>query len=149
MRICTGKPTTIVASQKGFYPAGKRILLSHSLAGLLKQISRIFDSVSENQSILCSSFPNLLLNLLLLRFCYSSMFATADHLKFLYLCYIYLTQAFKSLMKAFTEHNKVSDLVFKPKMNFGQCNNVICNLSVWQSSIWLSSKYLVSTLCCC
>ncbi|KAH6835956.1 Tetratricopeptide repeat superfamily protein [Perilla frutescens var. hirtella] len=44
VRICTGKPTTIVASQKGFFPAGKRILLSHSLAGLLKQISRIFDS---------------------------------------------------------------------------------------------------------
>ncbi|XP_057787810.1 protein REDUCED CHLOROPLAST COVERAGE 2 [Salvia miltiorrhiza] len=44
VRICTGKPTTIVASRKGFYPAGKRILVSHSLAGLLKQISRIFDS---------------------------------------------------------------------------------------------------------
>ncbi|KAI3444062.1 hypothetical protein Pfo_000727 [Paulownia fortunei] len=44
VRICSGKPTTIVASQKGFYPAGKRILLSHSLAGLLQQISRIFDS---------------------------------------------------------------------------------------------------------
>ena len=37
---------TVVASQKGFYPAGKRLLLSHSLVGLLQQISRVFDSVS-------------------------------------------------------------------------------------------------------
>ncbi|GFP96618.1 clustered mitochondria protein [Phtheirospermum japonicum] len=44
VRICSGKPTTLVASKKGFYPAGKRILLSHSLAGLLQQISRGFDS---------------------------------------------------------------------------------------------------------
>lgn len=47
VRICSGKPTTIVASKQGFYPAGKRVLLSHSLAGLLQQINRIFDSVSE------------------------------------------------------------------------------------------------------
>ncbi|CAI9761027.1 unnamed protein product [Fraxinus pennsylvanica] len=44
VRICSGKPTTIVASRKGFYPSGKCILLSHSLVGLLQQISRIFDS---------------------------------------------------------------------------------------------------------
>ncbi|KAL0428156.1 UNVERIFIED_CONTAM: protein TSS [Sesamum latifolium] len=44
VRICSGKPTTIVASRKGFYPAGKRILLSHSLVCLLQQISRAFDS---------------------------------------------------------------------------------------------------------
>ncbi|KAG6411514.1 hypothetical protein SASPL_129597 [Salvia splendens] len=44
VRISTGKATTIVASRKGFYPAGKRNLVSHSLAGLLKQISRVFDS---------------------------------------------------------------------------------------------------------
>ncbi|KAI3524274.1 hypothetical protein L1887_02927 [Cichorium endivia] len=44
VRVCSGKPMTIVASRKGFYPAGKRILLSHSLVGLLQQISRIFDS---------------------------------------------------------------------------------------------------------
>ncbi|KAG8367639.1 hypothetical protein BUALT_Bualt16G0093900 [Buddleja alternifolia] len=44
VRICTGKPTTIVASQKGFYPSGKRNLLSHSLVCLLQQISRVFDS---------------------------------------------------------------------------------------------------------
>lgn len=37
---------TIVASRKGFYPAGKRLLLSHSLVSLLQQISRVFDSVS-------------------------------------------------------------------------------------------------------
>ncbi|KVH93684.1 Tetratricopeptide-like helical [Cynara cardunculus var. scolymus] len=43
VRVCSGKPMTIVASRKGFYPAGKRILLSHSLVGLLRQISRIFD----------------------------------------------------------------------------------------------------------
>ncbi|XP_052198927.1 protein REDUCED CHLOROPLAST COVERAGE 2 [Diospyros lotus] len=44
VRVCSGKPTTIVASHKGFYPAGKRILLSHSLVGLLQQISRVFDA---------------------------------------------------------------------------------------------------------
>ncbi|KAI3715095.1 hypothetical protein L6452_22062 [Arctium lappa] len=43
VRVCSGKPMTIVASRKGFYPAGKPILLSHSLVGLLQQISRIFD----------------------------------------------------------------------------------------------------------
>lgn len=46
VRICNGKLVTIVAAQKGFYPAGKRLLLSHSLVGLLQQISRAFDSVS-------------------------------------------------------------------------------------------------------
>lgn len=38
---------TIVASRSGFYPAGKRALLSHSLVGLLQQISRSFDGVSR------------------------------------------------------------------------------------------------------
>lgn len=47
VRVCSGKPTTIVASRKGFYPAGKSSLLSHSLVGLLQQISRIFDAVSQ------------------------------------------------------------------------------------------------------
>lgn len=47
VRVCNGKPVTIVASQKGFYPVGKRILLSHTLVGLLQQISRIFDTVSK------------------------------------------------------------------------------------------------------
>lgn len=37
---------TIVVSRKGFYPAGKRLLMNHSLVGLLQQISRVFDSVS-------------------------------------------------------------------------------------------------------
>ncbi|KAL5547598.1 hypothetical protein UlMin_002829 [Ulmus minor] len=44
VRVCNGKPTTIVASRKGFYPAGKRLLLSHSLVGLLQQTSRAFDT---------------------------------------------------------------------------------------------------------
>ncbi|KAK9060659.1 hypothetical protein SSX86_021365 [Deinandra increscens subsp. villosa] len=44
VRVCSGKPMTIVASRKGFYPAGKRTLFSHSLVGLLQQISRIFDN---------------------------------------------------------------------------------------------------------
>ncbi|EXB57988.1 hypothetical protein L484_001739 [Morus notabilis] len=44
VRVCNGKPTTIVASRKGFYPAGKRLLLSHSLVGLLQQISRAFEA---------------------------------------------------------------------------------------------------------
>lgn len=43
VRVCNGKPTTIVASRKGFYPAGKHLLLNHSLVGLLQQTSRAFD----------------------------------------------------------------------------------------------------------
>ncbi|KAI7737604.1 hypothetical protein M8C21_015533 [Ambrosia artemisiifolia] len=44
VRVCSGKPMTIVASREGFYPAGKRNLCSHSLVGLLQQISRSFDT---------------------------------------------------------------------------------------------------------
>ncbi|KAI5441207.1 protein REDUCED CHLOROPLAST COVERAGE 2 [Lathyrus oleraceus] len=44
VRICSGKPTTIVASRKGFYPAGKRLLMNHALVSLLQQISRVFDA---------------------------------------------------------------------------------------------------------
>ncbi|CAI9098597.1 OLC1v1035273C1 [Oldenlandia corymbosa var. corymbosa] len=44
VKVCSGKPTTVVVSQKGFYPAGRRILLSHSLVGLLQQLSRAFDA---------------------------------------------------------------------------------------------------------
>lgn len=44
VRVCSGKPTTIVASREGFYPSGKRILLSRTLVVLLQQISRIFDA---------------------------------------------------------------------------------------------------------
>lgn len=50
VRVCNGKPTTIVASRKGFYPAGKRLLVSHSLVGLLQQISRAFDAVSSTHA---------------------------------------------------------------------------------------------------
>ncbi|KAB2034621.1 hypothetical protein ES319_D04G098600v1 [Gossypium barbadense] len=44
VRVCSGKPMTIVTSRKGFYPAGKRPLLCHSLVTLLQQISRVFDA---------------------------------------------------------------------------------------------------------
>ncbi|GLT80465.1 hypothetical protein SLA2020_519030 [Shorea laevis] len=44
VRVCSGKPMTIVASREGFYPAGKRPLLCRSLVGLLQQISRVFDA---------------------------------------------------------------------------------------------------------
>nr|XP_043619681.1 protein TSS-like [Erigeron canadensis] len=43
VRVSGGKPITIVASRKGFYLAGRRNVLCHSLVGLLQQISRIFD----------------------------------------------------------------------------------------------------------
>ncbi|PKA49413.1 Clustered mitochondria protein [Apostasia shenzhenica] len=43
VRVCNGKLVTIVVSRHGFYPAGKRALLSRSLVGLLLQISRAFD----------------------------------------------------------------------------------------------------------
>jgi hypothetical protein len=51
VRVCSGKPTTIVASRKGFYPAGKRLLISHALVPLLQQISRVFDAVSLNSIV--------------------------------------------------------------------------------------------------
>ncbi|CAM8979824.1 unnamed protein product [Rhodiola kirilowii] len=44
VRVCSGKPSMIVASRKGFYPAGKRALLSRTLVSLLQQISRPFDA---------------------------------------------------------------------------------------------------------
>ncbi|XP_078443791.1 tetratricopeptide repeat (TPR)-like superfamily protein [Wolffia australiana] len=44
VRMCNGKPATIVASREGFYPAGRRALLSRSLVGLLHQISRAFSA---------------------------------------------------------------------------------------------------------
>ncbi|GAV77699.1 eIF3_p135 domain-containing protein/TPR_12 domain-containing protein [Cephalotus follicularis] len=44
VRLCNGKPTVIIVSQKGFYPAGKHLLLCHSLVSLLQQISRAFDA---------------------------------------------------------------------------------------------------------
>lgn len=47
VRVCSGKPVTIVASRAGFYPAGKRTLISRSLVGLLQQTSRAFDGVSN------------------------------------------------------------------------------------------------------
>ncbi|KAL9266320.1 REDUCED CHLOROPLAST COVERAGE 2-like protein, partial [Drosera capensis] len=44
VRVCSGKPMTVVAASEGFYPAGKRSALCHSLVGLLQQISRVFDA---------------------------------------------------------------------------------------------------------
>lgn len=44
VKVTSGKPITIVASRKGFYPAGKYPLLCHSLVGLLQEISRPFDA---------------------------------------------------------------------------------------------------------
>nr|XP_027106972.1 protein TSS-like isoform X1 [Coffea arabica] len=69
VRVCSGKPTTIVVCEKGFYPAGRRILLRHSLVGLLQQLSRVFDA------------------------------------------------AYKSLMKAFSEHNKFGNLPYGFRAN--------------------------------
>ncbi|KAL6911983.1 hypothetical protein ACP4OV_000788 [Aristida adscensionis] len=43
VRVCTGKPVTIVASRAGFYPSGKRTLINRSLVCLLQQTSRAFD----------------------------------------------------------------------------------------------------------
>ncbi|KAL9224148.1 hypothetical protein vseg_000212 [Gypsophila vaccaria] len=44
VRVCSGKPTTIVASREGFYPSGRRALRCHSLVALLQQLSRVFDA---------------------------------------------------------------------------------------------------------
>ncbi|KAI3982193.1 hypothetical protein MKX01_019099 [Papaver californicum] len=43
VRVCSGKPVAIVASRKGFYPSGKKLLCSPTLVSLLQQISRNFD----------------------------------------------------------------------------------------------------------
>ncbi|KAG6517701.1 hypothetical protein ZIOFF_021098 [Zingiber officinale] len=69
VKICNGKLVTVIATKDGFYPNGKRSLLSHSLVGLLQQISRAFDS------------------------------------------------AYKSLMKAFIEHNKFGNLPYGFRAN--------------------------------
>jgi hypothetical protein len=45
VRVCSGKPVTIVASRAGFYLSRKRTLINHSLVGLLQQTSRAFDGV--------------------------------------------------------------------------------------------------------
>ncbi|KAG0475187.1 hypothetical protein HPP92_014873 [Vanilla planifolia] len=69
VRVCNGKLVTVVACRKGFYPAGKGVIVSHSLVGLLQQISRAFDG------------------------------------------------AYKSLMKAFIEHNKFGNLPYGFRAN--------------------------------
>ncbi|KAK8950794.1 Clustered mitochondria protein [Platanthera zijinensis] len=69
VRVCNGKLVTIVACLKGFYPAGKRTQISHSLVGLLLQISRAFDG------------------------------------------------AYRSLVKAFLEHNKFGNLPYAFRAN--------------------------------
>ncbi|XP_072980573.1 protein REDUCED CHLOROPLAST COVERAGE 2 [Typha angustifolia] len=69
VRVCNGKPVTVVACRSGFYPAGRRTLLMHSLVDLLQQISRAFDG------------------------------------------------AYKSLMKAFIEHNKFGNLPYGFRAN--------------------------------
>jgi len=85
VRVCNGKPVTIVASQEGFYPAGKRALISRSLVGLLQQTSRAFDGVSIRSCMTLLSMDDCLLT----RKCICNL------------------QAYKALMKAFVEHNKV------------------------------------------
>lgn len=85
VRVCNGKPVTIVASQAGFYPSGKRALLSRSLVGLLQQTSRAFDGVS-------------------IRSCMTSLSLDDCLLIRKSICNL---QAYKALMKAFVEHNKV------------------------------------------
>ncbi|KAK9101728.1 hypothetical protein Sjap_018982 [Stephania japonica] len=69
VRVCNGKPMTIVATRKGFYPSGKRLLLHHSIVDLLQELSRAFSA------------------------------------------------AYKSLMKAFVEHNKFGNLPYGFRAN--------------------------------
>ncbi|KAG5066585.1 hypothetical protein JHK86_010316 [Glycine max] len=59
IRVCSGKPTTIVASRIGFYPAGKRPLVTHTLVGLLQQISRVFDADVFTIIVVSFQFGNL------------------------------------------------------------------------------------------
>ncbi|EPS64934.1 hypothetical protein M569_09837, partial [Genlisea aurea] len=69
VKVSTGRPLTVIASRKGFYPTGRPILLNHSLVGLLQQMSRNFDS------------------------------------------------AYKSLLKAFVEHNKFGNIPYGFRAN--------------------------------
>lgn len=55
---------TIVASRAGFYPSGKRALISHSLVGLLQQTNRGFEAVSNILSLFrFISYQWLLINM--------------------------------------------------------------------------------------
>ncbi|ESQ54449.1 hypothetical protein EUTSA_v10024196mg [Eutrema salsugineum] len=47
IKVSSGKPITVVASRTGFFPAGKKQLLCHSLVELLQQISRPFDAAYD------------------------------------------------------------------------------------------------------
>ncbi|KAF8094347.1 hypothetical protein N665_0365s0033 [Sinapis alba] len=47
VKVSSGKPITVVASRKGFFPAGKQQLMCHSLVELLQQISRPFDAAYD------------------------------------------------------------------------------------------------------
>lgn len=101
---------TIVASRKGFYPAGKRLLLSHSLVSLLQQISRVFDSVSltdfHGQQLQLFYLVDLRSLAVLSLFSFTSYVICM--FTFLLVTKVIFLQAYKALMKAFTEHNKVS-----------------------------------------
>ncbi|KAG6734003.1 hypothetical protein I3843_01G241800 [Carya illinoinensis] len=48
IKICNGKLIRVVASVKGFYTTGRRILQSHSLVDLLQQLSRAFTNAYES-----------------------------------------------------------------------------------------------------
>lgn len=113
VRVCSGKPTTIVASRKGFYPTGKHLLLSHSLVGLLQQISRAFDAVSLKRLPFFAVYSQVyLLFLFILSFSLVFLCLYVFIIHFLLkaivvIKLIFCLQAYKGLMKAFTEHNKV------------------------------------------
>ncbi|KFK29334.1 hypothetical protein AALP_AA7G120400 [Arabis alpina] len=47
IKVSSGKPITVVASTRGFFPAGKHQLLCHTLVELLQQISRPFDAAYD------------------------------------------------------------------------------------------------------
>lgn len=116
LRICNGKLVTIVASRAGFYPAGKRPLLSHSLVGLLQQISRAFDGVRNTIELM---FKHCYLLSLFHMFFPAWIGLSKKWLRL---------QAYKSLMKAFTEHNKVSLWILMFKLSRKLIGNTYAKL---------------------
>lgn len=60
VKVCNGKLLHIVASVKGFYPAGKMHTVSRSLVDLLQQLSSGFANVSKRESTCLLSMHCLL-----------------------------------------------------------------------------------------
>ncbi|KAK9098582.1 hypothetical protein Syun_025627 [Stephania yunnanensis] len=99
VRICNGKVVHVVASVKGFYTEGKQMVQSHSLVDLLQQLSQAFSNVSILDALVRVALV-----------CLSCSTVSED-------VNSWLMQAYESLMKAFSEHNKFGNLPYGFRAN--------------------------------